>query len=60
MNMMRFCTMLALPALAASPAAQAQNYPTKPVRLVIGFTPGGGVDIKISTMNGEITLRQTK
>ena len=23
----------------------AQNYPTKPVRLILGFPPGGGVDI---------------
>jgi tripartite-type tricarboxylate transporter receptor subunit TctC len=32
-----FCT-LAAPALA-------QQYPTRPVRFVVGFTPGGGVDI---------------
>jgi hypothetical protein len=29
-------------------------------KLVTGALNGGGVDIKVSTMNGEITLRQTK
>ena len=26
-------------------AVQAQSYPTRPVKLLVGFTPGGGVDI---------------
>jgi tripartite-type tricarboxylate transporter receptor subunit TctC len=37
-------SLLALPALAALPAA-AQEFPQRPVRVVIGFPPGGGVDI---------------
>ena len=31
--------------LMAAHAAGAQNYPTKPVRLLVGFPPGGGVDV---------------
>ncbi len=43
---MRAEKILALVALcAAAMAASAQGYPSKPIRIVVGFPPGGGNDI---------------
>src|SRR4030095_12594278 len=39
------CPPLASALLLATQLALAQTYPTKVIRIVIGFTPGGGVDI---------------
>ena len=36
----------ALPALLLSPPAAAQsNYPDKPIRIMVGFTPGSATDV---------------
>jgi tripartite-type tricarboxylate transporter receptor subunit TctC len=37
--------LLALAAVIAASSATAQVYPAKPVRILVGFAPGGGIDI---------------
>ena len=42
--MMKFLTLLLVAALSTPALVQAQDWPTKPVRLVVPYPPGGNVD----------------
>ena len=41
--------------LAALGVAQAQPYPTKPVRMIVGFTPGSEIDVVARLLNQEMS-----
>jgi tripartite-type tricarboxylate transporter receptor subunit TctC len=48
-------SLVAAAALALPPAATAQTYPAKPVRILVGFAPGGGTDIMARTVAAKLT-----
>ena len=52
--MIRVIALLCGIALSAAAQAQAQNYPEKPIRVVIGYAAGGGNDIILRAMSPEM------
>ncbi len=49
------CAIAALAALVAPVMAQAQSYPNKPIRFVVGFPPGGGNDLLARTVGPKMS-----
>ena len=43
--------------LAFTLAARAQEFPTKPIRIVVPFPPGGGVDVAARLLTAKMTER---
>jgi tripartite-type tricarboxylate transporter receptor subunit TctC len=46
-----------LAAFVLSPAAHAQEYPVRPVRIVLGFAAGGGADGNLRLISSSMTKR---
>ena len=53
MKTWRLCSFLA--ALVLVPPAWAQDYPSKPIRIVVGYSAGGGNDIIVRVMAPELS-----
>jgi len=49
-------TLLAI-ALTLAPVAQAQDYPNRPIRLLVAFAPGGVVDTAARVLTSKMTER---
>ncbi len=47
----------AAPVLIAQASIPREQYPTRPIRLIVPYAPGGGVDIVARALGQELTKR---
>ena len=57
MNRLRRSLLVSLFAVGFAAAAHADNWPTKPVRVIVPFAPGGGVDILVRAVAAELASK---
>ena len=55
--MSRFCMAIAAALLATAGATSAADYPSRPIRFVVGFAAGGGLDISCRFWGQKLTAR---
>ena len=53
--MRRFCIFLGLFALCSAMPVLAQDYPSKPIHIVVGYAAGGGNDIIVRVMAPDLS-----
>ena len=53
--MMKFGARVVIIFCALAGSAFAQSYPSRPLRFIVGFTPGGGVDINARLLAAKMT-----
>jgi tripartite-type tricarboxylate transporter receptor subunit TctC len=51
------CAALSAAALLPTANAQSQSWPAKPVRIVVPFAPGGGIDVLTRAIMAELSAR---
>lgn len=59
-NAAKLLQFLALAIALCCSAAEAQEYPTQPVRIIVGFTPGGPTDVVARVLADKLSSRLGK